>query len=228
MDRADFTNADLTSADFRSARLLETRFDNADLDKAIYDESTLFPEGFDPDEHGMLKVNPYSRRKYTEHIDPEVLFLNKIHGLPFSAEIYGVATDRSYTNKQRADNRVPKQAIVEVIIEKTGVPIILVVSTNEPTIWRIKNEHETKIAAVIISGADNQDVEGLARGVKVYNYGLLRNYRRDDKSWQRPNFTNTVKCGYGYDRMEYIIHGVTGKKITSFQSEPNANAFVIK
>ena len=54
--------ADLRGADLREADLTHWLWPNADLKSAKYDNSTQFPEGFDPVESGMKKASEEARR----------------------------------------------------------------------------------------------------------------------------------------------------------------------
>lgn len=55
---ADLTGADLTRAELRSANLETAILENTTLDDARYDETTTWPEGFDPVVHGAILVVP--------------------------------------------------------------------------------------------------------------------------------------------------------------------------
>jgi uncharacterized protein YjbI with pentapeptide repeats len=63
---ASFKGARLYGADLRGAQLMKAKLTGADLSSAVlaganlagatYDAKTRFPEGFDPDTHGLLRV----------------------------------------------------------------------------------------------------------------------------------------------------------------------------
>ena len=56
LTEADLIGADLYKADLIRADLTGTDLSGADLREAIYDDKTMFPEGFDPVESGMKKA----------------------------------------------------------------------------------------------------------------------------------------------------------------------------
>ena len=51
---ANFKNANLRGANLKGAVLSKANFEGAKLEGAKYDSSTIFPEGFNPKDHGML------------------------------------------------------------------------------------------------------------------------------------------------------------------------------
>ena len=52
--KADLRGADLSAANLRGADLSEANLHGAYLHEAIYEHSTKFPEGFDPESAGMV------------------------------------------------------------------------------------------------------------------------------------------------------------------------------
>lgn len=61
--RMDFREADLREADFRQSWIRDCDFrganmEHADLTDATFDEDTIWPEGFDPEEHGARAEAP--------------------------------------------------------------------------------------------------------------------------------------------------------------------------
>ena len=54
--RADLFGANLSNANLSGADLRYTTLNRADLSQVKYAPSTLFPEGFDPEEAGMVLV----------------------------------------------------------------------------------------------------------------------------------------------------------------------------
>lgn len=55
---ANFTNSNLCGADFgRDGLGYSTRLNGANFNNATYDDSTVFPENFDPISHGMIRKN---------------------------------------------------------------------------------------------------------------------------------------------------------------------------
>jgi uncharacterized protein YjbI with pentapeptide repeats len=53
---ADLKGANLRGADLKRADLRGARLQGADLTNAIYDRYTLWPEGYDPDEAGAVRI----------------------------------------------------------------------------------------------------------------------------------------------------------------------------
>jgi hypothetical protein len=53
---ADLTDANLSDADLRGADFLDADLTNSILTGARYDAHTLWPDGFDPQQHGAIKV----------------------------------------------------------------------------------------------------------------------------------------------------------------------------
>ena len=58
---ANFKNADLRGANLEGAILRKANLEGAKLGKAEYDRDTIFPEGFNPKEHGMIDTQ-YNRK----------------------------------------------------------------------------------------------------------------------------------------------------------------------
>jgi len=54
LSEADLSDAILRMADLRATDLTHAKLAGADLDQAIYDEKTRWPEGFDPEKHGAI------------------------------------------------------------------------------------------------------------------------------------------------------------------------------
>ena len=61
LDGVNLSGANLSEADLRGANLRQANLNNAVFDGALYCElpncTTLFPDGFDPVQHGMIKVD---------------------------------------------------------------------------------------------------------------------------------------------------------------------------
>ena len=55
---ADLEKEDLRGADFRGAKLGGANLQDAQLEKTLYDEKTIFPEGFDVDQTGAYEIAP--------------------------------------------------------------------------------------------------------------------------------------------------------------------------
>ncbi len=72
IDDASFRDADLRNARFsrdelgggltiHSADFIGANLDGADFSDAIYDAATIFPEGFDPNQRGMIKLEDWTK-----------------------------------------------------------------------------------------------------------------------------------------------------------------------
>jgi hypothetical protein len=56
LEGADLSGADLRGADLRESRLRGAILKDARLEGALYDQKTTFPDGFDPDAAGMIRL----------------------------------------------------------------------------------------------------------------------------------------------------------------------------
>lgn len=64
LDKADLTNADLTGADLRFTSMEDAKLDGAKLKNALYNDKTVWPDGFDPAKAGAYFVKPVDKRRY--------------------------------------------------------------------------------------------------------------------------------------------------------------------
>lgn len=66
LTEGNFSEANLCGADFCGAKLYGARFNKADLTKALYNNRTTFPVGFDPVSAGMFFVGGKEKQEAVE------------------------------------------------------------------------------------------------------------------------------------------------------------------
>lgn len=129
LDNADFTSSKLYGADLRWARLTGAKLDDADLTNAIYDNTTIWPQGFDPQKAGAFLIGPKEKPSDLPNLPEGSTFKN----LPAGTVAYalGVYEGRNEDGGQygHGSNR---QCTINVTVQKTDSPLFLVLSSYEP------------------------------------------------------------------------------------------------
>lgn len=77
---ADLTGANVRGVTFKGANFIRAickfvHYDSADFEGAIYDDSTVWPEGFDPESRGLIRV---SNRDGVEGYHASIAYKNKV------------------------------------------------------------------------------------------------------------------------------------------------------
>lgn len=223
LDNADLRNTDLRGANLQYTRMTGARLNGTDLRGASYDDSTLFPTGFVPEDHGLIKVAGHKRSKDRWHVSKEFLAKNKISGLPDNTEIHAIGI---YSSRVSSTGNSPpaklEQGLIKVHLEKKDIPLFLVLTAYNPTIWRLTIEDGVDLRGVLLGGMLKQDIIGEPQGTRIYNFTTQYDPQK------RVIFYATRQCGKDYDMLLDVVEGVTGKSIYSFQSSHSENVFSIK
>ncbi len=114
------------------------------------------------------------------------------------------------------------QGSADVNVKRKGKPMVLVLSSYEPTLWRIHKEDGVNIERIILNGYHNQEVEG-AEDIPVLDRSGVGNYiSACARAW--PSSTG------GCDTPGLVsgIEEITGTTIASFHGCYRAMTFTIK
>ncbi len=218
LDNSDFTNANLYGADLRWTRLTGAKFEGATLTNAIYDNTTAWPDGFDPEKYGAFLIGP----KEKDEKLPVLPESDKFKDLPDNTEIISLGL---YSGRHEdggscghGDNR---QCSIRVTINKKDRPLFLVLSAYEPSTWKLEIEEGVQLEGVLVSGMYEQSVQGVPGNIKVINYSSrdldydVRFYMSDDD-----NVKNLTKMNAG-------LKVLTGKKAEKFLKPDQSGNFEV-
>lgn len=144
----------------------------------------------------------------------------KFTNLPVFYDVYAVASYEGLNPISTViDKNGNKNASNDVIVNVKNKPIILVLTSYEPVVWKIKITAKTKIAGVILGGYYNQAILGISKSIPVLNYTYTQN-----------------NCGHFYlsDRLDSEqvasiekIQEITGKKPADIKYQYNGGTFFV-
>lgn len=98
---------------------------------------------------------------------------------------------------------------VEVSIRRSSKPVVLVLSSYEPVLWRLKLESGAKLSAVLVSGYYDSQVVG-AGSARIVKIGSNHAYKSG---------------GAEYNALNLEVLRLTGKTIGIFQGRYEGASF---
>lgn len=93
----------------------------------------------------------------------------KLANLPDDFEVIAIGTRKGLTETdQQLDlsGKVTKES--DVVVDYATKPVLLVLMSADPVIWKIRHTNETRIAGVIASSRSTQAVLGIAKSVPMH------------------------------------------------------------
>ena len=147
--------------------------------------------------------------------------------VPYTATIHDCANeDSSYTAPQSGTPEIHvfgvyetrndhsagyhPQGVADITIERQGQPLVIVLSSYEPTLWRVHKNAGVTIDQIILNGYHKQDIEG-ADGIPVVDRSGVGNYISSSAT-EWPSSTG------GDDTQNLVswVEALIGTEITSF------------
>jgi len=147
--------------------------------------------------------------------------VKEFNDLPDNTEIHTVGV---YHGGGRNGGKNHSVQSINVEVSREGVPVILVLSSYEPVIWKISKNHKVEIIGVILSGFYDQKVEGIDSTTKVIEFTNIGGKKHAIK--HRPFYAYS-KTDKNFNIMRDVVKSITGKELTSYQGSYNGSEFVI-
>jgi hypothetical protein len=107
----------------------------------------------------------------------------------------------------------------QVIVNKPGVPVVLVLMGNDTIVWRVSRTPGSQIAAVIVGGNRTQILRGLPSDTPK------RFVTREGSPQCGP--LSAYQAGAGLVQASARIKVLTGRDIDSFVTVPRENRFIV-
>ena len=105
--------------------------------------------------------------------------------------------------------RIP--GVVTVVLQRSAKPIVLVLSSYEPVLWKITGARSANLKAVLLSGYSPSSVSG-ADGIQVVDIGKYYAYERN---------------GSGFAALQREVVKRSGKSIETFQGKYSGASFIV-
>lgn len=123
-----------------------------------------------------------------------------------------------------ANQRTTKSISVDV--SRSNTPIVLVLMSYEPVLWKLSVSPRSRIAKILLAGYHAQDIDGIATNIPVeartYEASPCRNCSRQGDYFYAYN-----KDSKEFDNALTKIRAITGITPASFQGSYQANRFSI-
>lgn len=140
--------------------------------------------------------------------------------LPDDFAVYAVGTYRgtAAVNVQ-LDDSGHAVAQVDVVVNKTKRPVVLVLTAYDPVVWRVGRTNDTEIAAILVSGYHGQALIGVD---KKTPYAISSCTEKGD-----------FQCFYAYGAsrrliaMNDAVKQLVGREIEHFYNKPENGVFYI-
>jgi len=196
----DFRGANLKHADLRGAKL-QGGLDGAELTEALYDSTTVWPKGFDPSEAKGIWRNVEEMPKFSSAFEKD-----KFTELPENTQFYALGIHKGIAAKdgQECGHNKIRPCYIPVKIKKTNVPVFLILSAYEPSVWDVDLVQGAQVVGVLVSGQYNQDVFGVPGSVKVVDYTLHK------VQYERTFSLSTGGFTPGIVNMKQVLEELTG------------------
>lgn len=123
-----------------------------------------------------------------------------------------------------AKDGLAKAGRVNVEVRPTAKPVVLVLTSYYPVDWRVKLAAGARIAQVIVSGYNPQEVRGVPADVPVVN----RSYYPNDGSRRKDGWFYSHEWNTPQSReMVRRLNDMTGLPVASFQSSYEGEWFIV-
>jgi RNA polymerase sigma factor (sigma-70 family) len=110
---------------------------------------------------------------------------------------------------------------IDVEVRAAAKPVVLVLTSYYPVLWKVKIAAGAQVRAVILGGYGEQEIEGLPAGIPVL-YRAGRSPRRDAESFYAYDASKVE-----YRRLVGWLNDLTGLLVSTFQGKERAVSFVI-
>jgi uncharacterized protein YecT (DUF1311 family) len=143
----------------------------------------------------------------------------RLSGLPANFEVHAVGT---YSGLKPIDTQLPgghETRETAVIVNKPGVPVVLVLMAYDPVVWKVSRTPETQIAAVIVGSYHRQAVLGIDKATPL----LFRSHeeRADCGAF------HAYRAGRELEQAAQRVKAITGRDIDSFVNNPVDGGFIV-
>lgn len=102
--------------------------------------------------------------------------------LPRNAQVEAVGVYQGSKTPSSASTEARKMGTVDVRVKRTRAPVILVLSSYEPVLWRISLEPGAQLAGVLLSGYHQSQVQG-AGAARVLQMGRFYAYQQNSREY---------------------------------------------
>lgn len=134
------------------------------------------------------------------------------------------STAMAECHSKYAGLRTTKSISVEV--SRSNAPMVLVLMSHDPTLWKLSVHSKSRIAKIILAGYYGQDIEGIANSIPVevrtYQASPCRNCSR-----QGDYFFAYKQDSKEFDDASNKVRTITGLVPASFQGSYQADRFSI-
>ena len=140
--------------------------------------------------------------------------------LPETFEVQAIGTYGGFdpVDVRLDDSGIPTKEAT-VIVNKPGVPVVIVLTSYEPVVWNLGRTADTHIAGVLVSGINGQALIGIDQDTR---FEISTNKKRGTFPW-----FYGLNPERGLLEMNERIDTLLGKPMTRFQNEATGNAFLI-
>jgi hypothetical protein len=144
----------------------------------------------------------------------------RIAGLPRKFEVHAIGTYAGLTLAGvKLDDSIKDVRNAKVVVNRPGIPVVLVLMAHDPVVWQISHTPGTTIAGVVVGSHYRQAVLGVPRATPV------QLNTREDNDY----------CGsfYAYDAGSDLatanghVKLITGRAIDQLVTKPAGNRFIV-
>lgn len=138
-------------------------------------------------------------------------------------ETHAVSTSgRQLQTLAQFDERVVIADDVEVVVSRTELPVILVLSAQKTTVWTIKLAPGANLAGIVIFGQMRQGIVGVDEHTPVIEFSARK------WSWQCSHLSFYISDAEAYRiRANNLIKEITGRDVTEFHFEQNRSRIFV-
>ncbi|HZF34453.1 MAG TPA: lysozyme inhibitor LprI family protein [Candidatus Angelobacter sp.] len=144
----------------------------------------------------------------------------RLTGLPDKFEVHAVGI---YAGTEPADVRLGtgnhEAKGATVVVNKPGVPVVLVLMGYDPVVWHVSWTKDTKIAAVIVGSTYKQAVLGIDKATP------LQVYSNEDHTACGSFYAYTAN--QGLTRANDRIKAITGQEMMDLINKPTNGRFIV-
>jgi uncharacterized protein YecT (DUF1311 family) len=144
----------------------------------------------------------------------------RLTGLPDKFEVHAVGT---YGGDEPADVKLGtsnhEANTATVVVNKPGVPVVLVLMAYDPVLWHVSWTKDTKVAAVIVGSYHTQAVLGIDKATP------LQFYSYEDRT--ACGHFYAYKANQGLTRANERIKAITGQEMMDLINKPTNGRFIV-